>query len=37
MKDKSNKIQIPEGWERIKFSENIFFQEGPGLMVMPLT
>ncbi|MCW2258678.1 MULTISPECIES: restriction endonuclease subunit S [Sphingobacterium] len=25
-------ILIPEGWERVKFSEYISFQEGPGLM-----
>jgi type I restriction enzyme S subunit len=27
-----NNVLIPEGWERVKFSEYISFQEGPGLM-----
>ncbi len=27
-----NNVLIPKGWERVKFSEYISFQEGPGLM-----
>ena len=26
-----NQLKIPEGWQKVKFKDFVFFQEGPGI------